>query len=99
MLATLVTVELLARGSVVLEHLTRFKLRTVLVCESIHHVDILVCSILIHIAEWPTSEWSESGTEYKANVADRWILDNFIFQALYCLVHESIKWEYRKEVK
>ena len=91
MLAILITVELFARGSIVLEHLTRLKLRTVLFCESIHHVDVLVCSILIHVTERPTSEWSESGTEYKADISNRWILDNVVFQALYCLVYESTK--------
>lgn len=85
----LFTVEFLVRAAVLLHHVTRFKLRAILVGESHHHVDVTCNANLVEISEWSAAEWSETSSKDKTNIADDWIFNDFVLKALDSFVNET----------
>jgi hypothetical protein len=83
--------KLLARCSIVLQQMTRFKLRTVLVGKAIHRVDVSGDASLVQVTERAASEVGcKACSEDKHNVSDDRIINDTILQAFGGLVHKSI---------
>jgi hypothetical protein len=85
------SMKLLARCRIVLQQLTRFKLRTVLVGKAIHRVDVSRDANLVQVAERATTEGCKACSKDKPNVSDDGIINDTIFQTFRGLVHKSIK--------
>jgi hypothetical protein len=84
-------VKLLSSSGVILQQLTGLELRSVLVGEAIHHIDIISNADLIEITERATTERSKPGSKDETNVSDDRILDNTVLQALGGLIDESVQ--------
>ena len=83
--------ELLVGTRVLFQHVAGFKLYTILVGETHHHVHITCHTDLVEIPEWPAAEWGEACSKDQANVADDWVLNDFVLEALDGFVDEAAR--------
>jgi len=81
--------KLLVGRRIVLQQLTRLKLFTVRIAQSLHLVDILGDTVLIEVTEGTSPKGSKAGTKDEANVTDDGILNDTVFEALGGLIDES----------
>jgi hypothetical protein len=81
--------KLFAGCRIVLQQLTRFKLRTVLVGKAIHRVDISRDANLIQVTERAATEGCKACSKDKPNVSDDRILNDTILQTFGSLVYKS----------
>jgi hypothetical protein len=83
--------KLLVGSGIVLEELTRLKLRSVLVDKSIHSVNVLSNAHLVQVSKGSAAEWCKAGTKDQANITNDGIGNDFVFQALGGFVDKSVR--------
>jgi hypothetical protein len=84
-----IRMKLLTRCRVVLQQLTRLKLRTVLVGKAVHCGDVIRRAYLVQVAERAATKGGKAGSKDEANVSDDGIVNDAVLQAFNSLVHES----------
>ena len=80
MYAILVVMKLLAGSSMILQQLTRFKLRSILFGQSVHHIDILRDTDLVQVSEGAATERSKASAKDQSDVTDNGVGNDAIFQ-------------------
>lgn len=83
--------ELLIGLGIVLQQLAGFKLRSIRLCEIVHHINEVGGAELIHISERAAAERRKRTTTNKTDVSCDRAFDNSILQAFDSFIDEPIR--------
>mmetsp|Transcript_8886 Transcript_8886/g.13082 ORF Transcript_8886/g.13082 Transcript_8886/m.13082 type:complete len:204 (-) Transcript_8886:1971-2582(-) len=81
--------KLFTRSSMILQQLTRLKLRSVLSRKTFHHTHILIRPVGIEISERTARKGSKPSSKHQTNITNDWICNNAILQTFHGLVDET----------
>ena len=87
--AILFGMKLFTRTSMILQQLTRFKLRTIFLGQSVHRIDILRDADLVQVSKGAATERSKARTKDQSNITDYGVGNDTIFQTFGGFVDKS----------